>query len=184
MRASSGTAAISFRFATIERMKRFAGSSKTSCFKSLDRSTAFRPGSAQTVKDAPEVPRPTQLITEGACLSRFFDLGINWPEMRSPRRRQLIRACWPALALLAVDCQRPATLVLRQVDNADAGLSSIVYTGDPNSAPQLVRGFFEIEDYSWRWTAQRFSVGARARRPGATGESATLTPWHWLSPTA
>jgi hypothetical protein len=28
-------------------------------FKSLDRSTAFRPGSAQTVKDAPEVLRPT-----------------------------------------------------------------------------------------------------------------------------
>lgn len=30
-----------------------------SCFKSLDRSTAFRTGSAQTVKDAPEVLRPT-----------------------------------------------------------------------------------------------------------------------------
>ena len=30
-----------------------------SCFKNLDRSTAFRPGSAQTVKDAPEVLRPT-----------------------------------------------------------------------------------------------------------------------------
>src|ERR1700689_5305994 len=30
-----------------------------SCFKSLDRSTAFRPGSAQTVKGAPEVLRPT-----------------------------------------------------------------------------------------------------------------------------
>jgi hypothetical protein len=28
-------------------------------FKSPDRSTAFRPGSAQTVKDAPEVLRPT-----------------------------------------------------------------------------------------------------------------------------
>jgi hypothetical protein len=28
-------------------------------FKSLDRSTAFRPGSAQAAKDAPEVPRPT-----------------------------------------------------------------------------------------------------------------------------
>ena len=28
-------------------------------FKSLDRSTAFRPGSGQAVKDAPEVLRPT-----------------------------------------------------------------------------------------------------------------------------
>jgi hypothetical protein len=94
--------------------------------------------------------------------------------MRSPLRRQVIRACWPALALLAVDCQRPAALVLRQADNAGASLSSIVYTGDPNSAPQLVRGFFEIEDYSWRWTAQRFSVVLRPPL-GATGESATLT---------
>ena len=30
-----------------------------SCCKNLDRSTAFRPGSAQAVKDAPEVLRPT-----------------------------------------------------------------------------------------------------------------------------
>ena len=31
----------------------------SSWLKNLGRSTAFRPGSAQTVKDAPEVPRPT-----------------------------------------------------------------------------------------------------------------------------
>jgi len=93
--------------------------------------------------------------------------------MRSPQRRQVIQACWPALALLAVDCQRPAAVALRQADNSRAGLSSIVYTGDPNSAPQLIRGFFEIEDYSWRWTAQRFSVVLRPPA-GATGDSARL----------
>lgn len=62
---------------------------------------------------------------------------------------------------------------MRQTDNLGAGLSSTVYTGDPNSAPQLIGGFFEIEEYSWRWTAQRFSVVLRPPR-GATGASATL----------
>ena len=93
--------------------------------------------------------------------------------MRPPRRRQVIQACWLALALLIVDCQRPAAVLLQQADNSGAGLSSIVYTGDPNSAPQLIKGFFEIEDYSWRWTTQSFSVVLRPPA-GATGESATL----------
>jgi hypothetical protein len=43
------------------RFLRHGGICRPMCsrFKSLDRSTAFRPGSAQTVKDAPEVLRPT-----------------------------------------------------------------------------------------------------------------------------
>src|SRR5208283_3960615 len=43
------------------RILRYGGICRPMCsrFKSLDRSTAFPPGSAQTVKDAPEVLRPT-----------------------------------------------------------------------------------------------------------------------------
>lgn len=43
------------------RFFRHGGICRPMCsyFKSLDRSTAFRTGSAQTVKDAPEVLRPT-----------------------------------------------------------------------------------------------------------------------------
>ena len=43
------------------RFLRHGGICRPMCsyFKSLDRSTAFRTGSAQTVKDAPEVLRPT-----------------------------------------------------------------------------------------------------------------------------
>jgi hypothetical protein len=48
-----------------------------------------------------------------------------------------------------------------------------VYTGDPDSARQLIEGFFQIEEFSWRWTAQRFSVVLRTPE-GAAGESATL----------
>jgi hypothetical protein len=93
--------------------------------------------------------------------------------MIPPLRRRLICACGLALALPTVDCQRPAAVLMRQTDNSGAGLPSTVYTGDPNSAPELIDGFFAIEEYSWRWTAQRFSVVLRPP-DGPMGESATL----------
>ena len=37
-------------------------------------------------------------------------------------------------------------------------LSSVVNTADPAVAPQLIRGFHQIEQGSWRWTAGKFSV--------------------------
>ena len=56
--------------------------------------------------------------------------------------------------LAASGCQQKA-------DGPAAGASSLasaVHTGDPGSAPQLVRGFYGIEQNAWRWTAQQFSV--------------------------
>jgi len=43
--------------------------------------------------------------------------------------------------------------------------ATMVTLGDPKSAPQLVSGFYDIENGAWRWTARRFSmtVGARIR---------------------
>jgi hypothetical protein len=35
---------------------------------------------------------------------------------------------------------------------------SVVYTGDPSRAKQLVGGFFAIEAKSWRWTGRKFVV--------------------------
>jgi hypothetical protein len=89
-------------------------------------------------------------------------------------RRWVIRTCWPAVAMLTADCQRPAAVLMRQSDSSAAALASTVYTGDPNSAPQLIDGFFEMEEYSWRWTAQRFSVVLRPPG-GPMSESALLT---------
>ena len=54
-----------------------------------------------------------------------------------------------------------------------APMSSIVHTGDPKSETQLVKGFYGIEQNSWRWTAQQFSVILRPPA-GAAQKGATL----------
>ena len=78
-----------------------------------------------------------------------------------------------AFSLFCAGCERPGAIPVSQAANSRASFASIVYTGDPESAPQLINGFFKIEDYSWRWTAQSFSVVLRPP-DGRTGESATL----------
>ena len=92
-------------------------------------------------------------------------------EMKSGPYRNVIYVCFTAM--LAMGCQREPEIVLHQTNKAGASLAAVVYTGDPGAAPQLIDGFHEIEEYSWRWTAQRFSVVLRPPG-GATGESATL----------
>jgi len=39
-----------------------------------------------------------------------------------------------------------------------AGLQSFIHTGDSGAASQLLKGFYDIEAGSWRWTARNFSV--------------------------
>jgi hypothetical protein len=87
-------------------------------------------------------------------------------------RRSICSWCL-VLALLCVHCGHPAGVVVRETGTQSAALSSTVYTGDPSAAPQLVAGFFRIEDYSWRWTTQQFSVILPSS--GGMGSGATLT---------
>ena len=72
---------------------------------------------------------------------------------------------------VSVGCRSEAPV--RPAFDPAAHLASTVYTGDPNSEPQLLSGFYRVEEYSWRWTAQRFSVVLRPPE-GATGEAANL----------
>ena len=57
---------------------------------------------------------------------------------------------------------------------AEAGprIATTVHTGDPKSAPQLVSGFYDIENGAWRWTGKQFTVDLGvpfdAARKGAT----------------
>ena len=74
------------------------------------------------------------------------------------------------LIFAAIGCQSGAPV---PVQDSAARLASTVYTGDPNSEVQLLSGFYDIEEYSWRWTAQRFSVVLRPPG-GAAGEAANL----------
>jgi hypothetical protein len=90
--------------------------------------------------------------------------------------RRIVHRLWCAAGLLALGgaaagCQSEAPV--RPASDQSARLASTVYTGDPNAEPQLLSGFYRVEEYSWRWTAQRFSVVLRPPE-GATGEAATL----------
>jgi len=41
-------------------------------------------------------------------------------------------------------------------------LASSIYAGDPNVASHFVKGFYEVEENSWRWTGKEFAVDLSA----------------------
>jgi hypothetical protein len=41
-------------------------------------------------------------------------------------------------------------------------LASTIFSGDPNVASHFVKGFWGVEDNSWRWTSKDFSVDLSA----------------------
>ena len=48
-----------------------------------------------------------------------------------------------------------------------------IQVADPRAAPQLVAGWWDVEDHAWRWTARKFAVVLRAPI-GAARRGATL----------
>jgi hypothetical protein len=61
-------------------------------------------------------------------------------------------------------------------------LSSVVNTSDPAVAPQLIVGFHEIEQGSWRWTAGKFAVAFKS--PARSGGQAARLVMHCSVPEA
>jgi hypothetical protein len=86
-------------------------------------------------------------------------------------RREAAATLLLALALGA--CKGKQTVKLDASDDEGPRISSIVHMGDPKSETQLVDGFYGIEQNSWRWTAQKFSVVLRPPA-GAAQKGATL----------
>ena len=76
------------------------------------------------------------------------------------------------LALVLLGCKKQVVKV-EQTDEEGPHMSSIVHTGDPKSDTQLINGFYGVEQGSWRWTAQKFSVVLRPPA-GAAQSGATL----------
>lgn len=54
-----------------------------------------------------------------------------------------------------------------------ATLAPMVHVADPHASAQLLRGFYDIEQNSWRWTMKNFSVTLRPP-VGAAQNGATL----------
>lgn len=69
-------------------------------------------------------------------------------------------------------CRAPESIPVETIEEAPvAPLAPMVHAADPKAAFQLVKGFYEIEQNAWRWTAREFAVTlrppARADEKGA-----------------
>jgi len=93
------------------------------------------------------------------------------------RRLALRWSCSVLLATLAfapLGCQR------KPAGKEAPRMASTIHMGDPMSGPQLISGFYGIEQNAWRWTGRRFSVALRtpygAAKKGGTLELRLAVP--------
>jgi hypothetical protein len=74
-------------------------------------------------------------------------------------------------AVLVGGCRRSERARLEVTEEEPPALASVVHVADPATAAQLLKGFYALEQNSWRWTAGAFSVAlrppARASERGA-----------------
>lgn len=68
---------------------------------------------------------------------------------------------------------KPAAAASAPAPVVDPQPVSIIEAGNPQHAPQFVRGFYGIEHESWRWTAKNFTVALRPFK-GADTQGAKL----------
>jgi len=83
------------------------------------------------------------------------------------RRLALCSVLLLTLALAPLGCKR------KPAGQAAPGLASTVHMGDPQTATQLIAGFYGIEQNAWRWTGRRFSLMLRPPF-GASQKGGTL----------
>ncbi|MFY9728785.1 MAG: hypothetical protein WB579_06385 [Bryobacteraceae bacterium] len=73
-----------------------------------------------------------------------------------------------ALALAPLGCKRePKTVKVVAPEGEATALASTVRTSETSQEPQLLNGFYGIENNSWRWTGKQFSVLLRTPFGGA-----------------
>jgi hypothetical protein len=79
-----------------------------------------------------------------------------------------------AVCFVLAGCKhREKKIRVEQTEEESAVLASVIHMGDPKVAPQLLKGFYNIESDAWRWTAGSFSVALRPPRNAAV-KGATL----------
>jgi len=91
------------------------------------------------------------------------------------RRLTLSRGAFIALILVLclAGCRRKGRLSVETVEEGDPQLVSMIHAADPRAAIQLVRGFYDVEQNSWRWTMGKFTVTLRPPA-GAAHKGAAL----------
>lgn len=90
-------------------------------------------------------------------------------------RRLILIALTVSLALTTGACKRkrkPQVKVDLTDESGTQQMLSTVSVADPRGTPQLIRGFYGLEDNQWRWTTSKFAVTLRppamAAQKGAT----------------
>lgn len=72
--------------------------------------------------------------------------------------RALSAALLAAVLWAPVGCHKKRNAEPQAAVEEAPRLATTVHTGDAKSAPQLVSGFYDIEDGAWRWTGKQFTV--------------------------
>ena len=75
---------------------------------------------------------------------------------------------------IAVACKPIDEIRLEPTIEGPAALSSAVRLSDSATVNQLIRGFYDLQGGSWRWTAPQFAV-LLAAPPGSATKGARLT---------
>jgi hypothetical protein len=75
--------------------------------------------------------------------------------------RRLVPVLLTLALVVAPGCKRSKKARVEVVEEDANQLLSVVNTGDPRGAIQLVKGFYEIETDGWRWTKGAFAVTLR-----------------------
>ncbi len=80
--------------------------------------------------------------------------------MRRLNRRSIVSGALVAVALLTpLACTRHRRATAQEEDMSRPAM--VLQMADPRTSMQLIRGFHQLENSSWRWTARTFAVSLR-----------------------
>ena len=72
------------------------------------------------------------------------------------------------VCLLLTGCKRRDRKIrVEQTEEDSLTMASVIHMSDTRAAPQLLKGFYSIEEKSWRWTMGQFAVALRPPRNAA-----------------
>jgi hypothetical protein len=95
---------------------------------------------------------------------------------------QLMRQFTIILALclctLTLACKRPDPIRLQPTFEEPAALASMIRISDTSTSKQLVRGFYVLEQQTWRWTAPRFTVALQSTPNGRENGAWLVLQFH------
>jgi hypothetical protein len=72
-----------------------------------------------------------------------------------------------AVAAIAAGCNRRDKVPVGQTQEEAPRMATMLHVADPRADQQLLVGFHAVEQNSWRWTEQSFSVALRPPRDAA-----------------